>query len=692
MKQSKRQKKQKKQAVQMKQTHPKLRFAVALMLPLLAIAIVTAFVLLCVAYGGVRRTVTIELGAITPEASAFLRREAGEATYKTEPEEVFRQTGDYPLRVRYQGRTVPVVLRVRDTTPPTAEGPEQTVPAGTALTPDKLITNLRDKSRVKITYETEPDFMTVGDYDAAILLEDESGNAARVSVTVHVRIAADEITVEAGDPAPTADRILIAPYSDVSITTITEKMLREPGEYTLTVTADGITAETRLIVRDTIPPTGRGVTYIARPGETIRPGMLVTDVSDETAVSAALAAEPDPKSLEPQSIPVTLTDGGGNETTVWSTLLFTNVTPVVIEARHMGLSPSELLEEATYTEASFDMQFFPDELGQHVLALTIDGERNIAVIDVRDTTPPAITIRRAQWYLDTPIAVEELVTSEDVTEATLSWLTEPDWTKDTQEVTVVATDTSGNRGEKTFTLTLIPDTEPPELYGVRARYGYVGEPVSYLSEVYAWDDRDGDVEVSVDASRVDMNHIGDYYVTYSATDRCGNSASATVYMHVVKSKVNEDRAQEIADEILGKILTDGMTLAEQVEAIYDYVFNNVRYASTSNKQDWRGEAVRGLTVGRGDCFTSYAAARLLLEQTDAQIVSVQRSKPNTHHYWMLVNIGTGWYHFDACNAWTGKYRCFMWTDEQTRFHSRSYWRYDKSLYPPVATERYQGGN
>ena len=338
------------------------------------------------------------------------------------------------------------------------------------------------------------------------------------------------------------------------------------------------------------------------------------------------------------------------------------------------------------------MQFFPDELGQHVLALTIDGERNIAVIDVRDTTPPTITIRRSQWYLDTPIAVEELASAEDVTETTLNWKEEPDWTKGEQEVTAVATDTSGNVKEETFTLTLIQDTEPPELYGLRDRYGYLGEPVSYLSEVYAWDDRDGDVEVTVDASRVDITKIGDYYVTYSARDRCGNTASKTVYMHVVRSRVNDDRAQEIADEILSKILTDDMTLGEQIEAIYDYVFNNVRYASTSNKEDWRGEAVRGLTVGRGDCFTSYAAARLLLEQTDAQIVSVQRSGPNTHHYWMLVNVGTGWYHFDACSAWTGKYRCFMWTDEQTRYHSRSYWRYDKSLYPPVATERYRGGN
>lgn len=675
-----------------KRVHPVRNLVLALILPILALMLAVVFVLLCAAYGGVKRRLTIELGEITPEAGAFLRREAGDAAYETEPEELYRKAGSYPLRVVTNGRAVPVILCVRDTQPPTADGPEQTVPAGTALSPDKLIKNLRDKSRVKITYETEPDFMTLGDYDAVILLEDESGNASRVSVSVHVRIAADEITVEAGDPAPTADEILIAPYGDVSISPITEEMLREPGEYTLSVTADGYASETRLVVRDTVPPAGSGVTYIAQPGETILPEMLVSGVSDKTAVSTAFQTEPDPESLDPQTIPLTLTDRGGNVTTVWSTLLYSNVAPVVIEARRMGLSPSELLEEGSFSEAAFDMQFIPDELGQHVLAVTIDGKRNIAVIEVRDTTPPSIAVLRSQWYLDTPVAVDALAEAEDVTETALSYRSEPDWTKGTQEVTVVATDTSGNRSEQTFTLTLIPDTEPPELFGVRSRYCYVGEPVSYLAEVYAWDDCDGDTEVTVDASGMDVTKTGDYYVTYSATDRRGNTANKTIIMHVVRSRVEENRAQEVADEVIAKILTDGMTLAEQVEAIYDYVFTNVRYAAASNKQDWRSEAVRGLTVGRGDCFTSYAAARLLLEQTDAEIVSVQRSGPNTHHYWMLVNVGTGWYHFDACSAWTGKYRCFMWTDAQTRRHSNSYWRYDPTLYPQVATTPYKGGN
>ena len=675
-----------------KQEHPVRRLVLTLAVPVLALVLAAAFIIISIRYGAVRRSVTIELGEQTPEATAFLRRDTGEAAYETAPEPIYREPGNYRMKVIANGRSVPVILRVRDTQAPTADGPEQTVPAGTKLKPDSLIRDLRDKGLVRVTYEAEPDYFTIGDYEAVVLLEDASGNATRISVPVHVRTAADEITLEAGSPVPKAEDLLIGAYRDVRMTPVTEEMMRTPGEYVIRITADGMESETRLLVRDTIPPTGRGVTRIVKPGTAVTPDMLTADVSDETAVETAFVTQPDPDSLDPQTIQLTLTDRGGNVATVYATLLFSNAVPIGIEARGTGVAISELLEEGTYTEASLDMIYIPDDPGQHVLAVTVDGKRNLALIDVRDTTPPTITVTRSQWYLDTPTAAENLGAADDVTETVLTYLREPDWPKETQQVTFVATDTSGNRGEQTFTLTLTPDAEPPEIYGVRDRWCYVGEPVAYLAEIFAWDDCDGDVAVEVDASEVDASRMGSYSVTYSATDRSGNTATKTALIRIVTSKVEEDRAQEVADEILSKIFTDGMTLAEQIEAIYDYVFKNVHYVATSNKQDWRSEAVRGLTTGKGDCFTSYASARLLLEQTDAQIMSVQRMDTLTHHYWLLVNIGTGWYHFDACRTGVARKRCFMWTDAQTERLSQRYWRYDKTLYPPVATERYDGGN
>lgn len=673
------------------QRQPLWRSVLTGILPVFALVLAVSFVLLCVAYGGVRAFVTIELGENSPEVAAFLRKEFPDAEYRLAPEERYTSAGNYPVRVYADGRTVPAVLKIRDTVAPTAKGIETTVPAGKTLSPDRLIKGLRDESVVKITYESQPDFDVVGDYEAVILLEDAGGNKSRVSSAVHVRTVRDEVVMEAGDSAPDASAFLVGAYADITISPITDAMLCEPGEYPIRITTDGIEAESRLIVRDTVPPQGEGVTFIAQPGETVSAEQLVTGVVDETEVTATFLSEPDPGSLDSQTVGVVLTDRGGNQTTVYATLLFTNIKPVEIEARISQLDISELLEEGTYAEASMD-PFIPDDPGLHVLAVTIDGKRNLALVDVRDTTPPVIETTKGKRYLNTPVAASELVKVTDPTETEVSFVSEPDWTQKSQEVTVAATDTSGNRSEKTFTLKLVPDTDPPVLYGVRDRYCYTGEPVAYLAAVSAWDDCDGTVDVTVDTSMVNGEKSGDYPVTYSATDKAGNTVTKRVFFRFVTAQVDERRAQEVAEKYIAKILTDDMTLAEQVEAIYNYIFKNMRYSSRSNKWDWRGEAVRGLTTGRGDCFTAYASARLLLEQTDAQVVGVQRMSETSRHYWMLVNIGTGWYHFDACSAWTGKYRCFMWTDAQTRRISKSYWRYDKTLYPPVATEPYNGGN
>ena len=125
-----------------------------------------------------------------------------------------------------------------------------------------------------------------------------------------------------------------------------------------------------------------------------------------------------------------------------------------------------------------------------------------------------------------------------------------------------------------------------------------------------------------------------------------------------------------------------MTLGEKVYAVYDYVYTHVRYSAKSDKTDWRREALRGIQNGKGDCFTSNSLARALLEQTEAEVFSMQRKSFNTNHYWLLVNVGTGWYHFDATNSREHGYKCRMWTDEQCSVMGR-FWAYEVSACPPV---------
>jgi len=660
---------------------------VTVALPLFALLLAAVLIAFCISSITVRPVLTIELGDESPDASAFLNRE-GSAAYVTAPEPCYQTAGNRLLRIDVNGRVRPVVLRVRDTIAPWAEGTETTVSVHESPAPDKLIKNLKDKSIVKVTFVTAPNYGTVGDWDAIVGLEDMSGNRSEVPVTVHVRRLRESVTIEAGDPAPTADDFLLSGVQGTMQTELTEQMLREPGNYPIAFFADGETAESLLIVEDTVAPKADAKTRIAHPGDPVLPEELIENITDATTVTCAFLNAPDPDSRALQSIAVKLCDLGGNETVVSSTLLFSDVAPVTLEASGTALEPEAILPEGTYETAAFSEPFVPDTVGTHAVPMRIDGEDNVALIEVKDTVAPVLTLKSEQWYLNAKTDPEQFVDVSDATETTLSFLTEPDWTKSEQEVAVLCEDGGKNRASIRFTLTLAPDTDAPVLYGVKDRNRYVNEPVAYLSEVSAVDACDGEVEVTVDASGVDPSRTGSYPVIYTATDRAGNTVSKRVTFRFLKTNVSEQRAREVADRIIGRIFTDDMDIHAKIRAIYDYVFSHVHYVSKSNKQDWRGEAVRGLTQGKGDCFTFYSAARLLLEQTDAEILSVERLGGATRHYWLLVNVGSGWYHFDACNAGKGKNRCFMWTTAQTTAVSKSFWRFDESLYPPVATEPY----
>ncbi len=652
-------------------------------LPALALLLAAAFVLLCVAYSRVRPVLTIELGEGTPQASAFSVNGA-DAAYVTQPEALYKTACKARLWMKTGVLTVPVTLRVLDTIAPTATGTETTVSALEAPTPDKLIKNLRDQSIVKVSFETAPDYGTVGDYDAVVLLEDVSGNENRVPVKVHVRIAVDALALEAGSPAPKAEDFLIDRYTDIQMDPITDAMMHEPGEYPIRITADGTETQSTLIIKDTVPPTGRPVTFVAAPGEAVAPEDLVADIFDETAVTATFETEPDLENRLPQTVGVILRDRGGNETKLYGTLLVTGVAPVEIEAHHGLLDVSELALEGEYTDARISWQFTPDVPGLHVIIVLLDGQENYALIEVKDTTPPAIEVQKTEGFLNRPLPAEALAFATDVTETTLEYVNEPDWAEEIQDVTLAAADASGNRSEETFTLTLVPDTDPPQIYGVVDRIAYIGEPIAYLKEVYAEDNADGRTEIIVE-SDVDTQNPGTYEVVFTTEDKAGNRASASCTYTLIAATVSEQDVRTLAQGVLKEIITDNMVQAEKLKAVFNYVQSHVHYVGGSDKTDWRQEAVRGFRTGRGDCFTFYSVTRALLDELGVEYMSVTRLGGATRHYWTIVNLGTGWYHFDTTISSTHQSRCFMWTNEQCQIKPH-FWRFDRSKYPEIATE------
>lgn len=592
--------------------------------------------------------------------------------------------GRHVVKVITQFRVVPCLLIVQDTTAPTAVPVRVTFASGYEPTPDEFITELQDADRVGVRFAEEYDFSPAGEQPVRIFLEDGSGNQSEVTATAAVQATVDRVTVEAGSPAPSVDPFLTEGFQGELLDTITEEMMRTPGEYALQVKClkNGRVFPTVLEVQDTVPPVGTGTFLILAPGEDAAPEAFLTESADETALSFSFAVAPDPDSREIQDISIRITDAGGNATDVPAQALISSLGAVTVEAKNGPLTGEDLGRPEAEPEA-----FLANVPGTYPVRVRTAVETEIAMVTLVDTTGPRLTQREGSFYTGHELAPEQLVDAEDVSAVTLSFLEAPDQGSDQpQTFTVRAVDVLGNETTAAFPLTLAVDRTPPVLYGVVNRSGYVNEPIAYLKEVYAEDDVDGRVELTVD-SQVVLAKKGKYTVTYTATDRSGNTASKSCTYTLVEPSVSDEEIHEMVQDILSRIITPDMVTAEKLKAVFEYVRGQVHYTGSSNKSDWRREALRGYREGRGDCFTVYSLTRALLDELQIPYMSVTRKSTATRHYWVIVNIGTGWYHYDPLLTRVHKYKCFMWTNQQCKAKPY-FWRFHEENFPAIATERF----
>ena len=340
-----------------------------------------------------------------------------------------------------------------------------------------------------------------------------------------------------------------------------------------------------------------------------------------------------------------------------------------------------------------DLDYFTaDTVGVFPLVLTKGKEQMLVGLEVRDTVAPRGTAEDTVCYLGYPRAAADFVTAvEDAQPVKLSFVSEPDWDKaGERSVQIRLTDASGNRTElRVPTLFKKDDTPPVLTVDIPTNY-YVGESVAYMKHVTAVDDLDPSCTISVDKSRVRQREVGVYPVVYTAVDRDGNKSSVTVKLNFFEPAVSDEELDELAQSVLDEILTDDMSVAEQAKAVYRYVSGHVRYSGHSNEMDWKGEAYRGLTDFHGDCYTFFSVSYLLLSKLDCEVLPVERIDGRTTHYWCLVNLGTGWYHFDTTpNQLRGS--CFMETNKElfATAAGRYFWKYDEPQYPKVETEPFR---
>ena len=244
------------------------------------------------------------------------------------------------------------------------------------------------------------------------------------------------------------------------------------------------------------------------------------------------------------------------------------------------------------------------------------------------------------------------------------------------------------------------DTEPPVISASDFEITE-GDTVSYKKHITVTDNMDEDPVIDVDNSSVDTETPGQYEVTYTVSDHSGNQSMAKITL-TVKEKVynfDEDADEWLSHEaklILKEILTDDMNDMQKGYAIYRWTKKHISYSSTSDKSDYRIGARDGFRKRRGDCFTYFSVAKVLLDEAGIQnidVVKLRKSKKESRHYWSLINVGTGWYHFDCTEYRYPRDNFFMVTDSELKKWDQTYYknahRYDPSNLPQLATESVQ---
>ena len=504
------------------------------------------------------------------------------------------------------------------------------------------------------------------------------------------------VTLEAGSPMLDVKEFLLdKDMKGKYITDISNLDLNAPGTYEIKIKVGNRIHTSSLEVVDSTAPYGEPAEVTALLGEEVQAGAFIDKVVDATSVTVDFTKEPDTSAPGVQEVSVILMDTSGNSTKLTSKLNVLDVnSKIQVEAgSDITIQPEDFLEHE-----DFDISFVTDistlDLSRpvtHEIQVNVDGRVLTSYIEVVDTTPPTGRAVNQTTWKDEPIEANAYVTDvSDLSGIQFSYKVRPDFSIiGDHEVTILLTDSFGNTSELNAMLTVKADTEPPVFSGIRDKTVYEGDGVAYKKNVSVRDNKDGEVTFQVDSSGVKLNTPGVYTVYYSAVDTAGNKADTSSTVTVLEFLVTDEMINELADEILGDIITDGMTKRDKAYAIYKYVKGHVAYTGDSDKSSAKNEAYRGIKNAVGDCFTYYAVSEILLTRAGIDNMRVTRVGGRTQHFWNLVNCGDGWYHFDTCPN-KDKIESFMLTDAEVAAYSakrgNNYYTFDTSLYPATPDE------
>ncbi len=444
-----------------------------------------------------------------------------------------------------------------------------------------------------------------------------------------------ELTVEAGTDLRTSALMRYKGDQKKNNYSMPHVDTSTPGEYKVDIRVSPFTYHSTIIVTDTKAPVLTLQDLEVWYGAELTVEDFILELTDATKVEAVFDTAPDVYTCGEQTIRITATDAAGHKTSQ-TALLTVNGVKDQIEVN--------LGAESLPTAA----EFLADEY--------------LAILEDQGITADQISF------------AEELTIDTNVPGEYEVWIMAGDQTLSSKIV--------------------ICDAEAP-IVSADDIYVTVGGTVAYKKNVRAYDNVDAADTLTIEIVRdgVDLNTEGQYTYTANVTDASGNTGSDTATIHVLPADANVaniDEVNDLADAVLEKILKEDMTKKQIIKAIYDWIRKNTRYTTYDQESDYVLGAYDGFTDHAGNCFNYAAMAKFLLTRAGIDNIDVVKVVPEGStdiptHFWNLVNIGEGWYHYDVTPRKDGS-TFFYITDAKLREYSDNHnytHRYDESLYPEI---------
>ena len=484
-----------------------------------------------------------------------------------------------------------------------------------------------------------------------------------------------DVTIELGTTSLGIDQFMTQ-YAQLGkcrfVSDLSNLNIGKPGVYSLTL---GHGKQEQTVTLSVVDTTAPAVVFIPERTEVSgylpKPEDFVESCTDLSATTVSFAGDVDTQNLGDLNLTVVVTDAYGNATQGICTLSYNWLQENFQLEYGTTLTKEDLLLNPEADNALLDQSQLDSvnasPVGTYTITSTSGSATHACIVTVVDTLGPVLELKTVSVDLNKSAKAEDFIVS--VTDPSgvkeVRMLTKLVFDKQgVQTVQFEAEDTCGNITKAEAIFIVSTDIYPPYFEGLSVLQVNKNDKPDYLIGVTATDVKDGPCEIRVDDSGVDTSTAGTYYVTYYATDKSNNTATARRVVQVLNDEAD---TKTLVAELAA-------TLSSDPEKIRDYVRTAVGYS-----HEWGGSdpVWFGFKKHHGNCYVHALCLDALLKEKGYQTKLIWTTCKT--HYWLVIELDGVWRHIDATPGEEHSFHSLM-TDEQ-RLATLSGRNWDRTQWP-----------